>query len=39
MPLNIQIIEHFDKSDEDCGGDYHYVTIEVYGTKVAEFGD
>lgn len=35
----VQIIEHFDISDEECGGDYHYVTVNIDGIQVVEFGD
>ena len=35
----LRVIEHFDKGDEECGGDYHYVTVDLNGKQVVEFGD
>lgn len=35
----IQIIQHFYVADEQCGGDYYSVTIEVNGEQIMEFGD
>lgn len=39
MELTLQVIEHFDKEDEECGGDYHYVTIELFGSTIKRYED
>jgi hypothetical protein len=39
--MNARIIKHYDKDPVtgELGGDYHYVTVEIYGRKVKNYGD
>lgn len=39
--MQARIIKHFEKDPEtgELGGDYHYVTVEIHGHKVKNYGD
>lgn len=38
-PKTIEIVEHFDKDDEDFSGDYLSIEIFVNGKKAISYGD
>lgn len=37
--MKIEIIQHYDKSDVDCGSDYISVDVKIDGEVVETYGD